>query len=322
MVEETWVPASVTEFAHPYCSTELAGCLTAYCATKSKADREATMAFYRRDHAGHYDAVLGWSCPTWDDIDKLYAQYMPSWGGGRVYATQLFGDARSGVACITETPELFGSEIRAISAVDFQDGEIIRFVDYWDGRAFGKEAADEMRVSEADFPADFGEDAVPPTASPARDSVVAHLVGALAGQGFDSAALFSNDATVEDLTLRTCVRGEAAITRYLQRSARHTPYGLGAQVSHVLGDEIGGGFEWRNPTADVPRGIVAFGADRQTGLLASVKVVWDGSLISAPTLSAWQHLVLDVEPFEPAAASLSDNGALAATDRAALEPSV
>ena len=36
---------------------------------------------------------------------------------------------------MVDTPELFGGELRILAAVDFRDGKIVRWVDYWDAAA-------------------------------------------------------------------------------------------------------------------------------------------------------------------------------------------
>src|SRR5258708_12089836 len=77
----------------------------------------------------------------------MWEQYMPQWpAGAKSYPTQILGDMTSAVVFVTDTPELFGGEIRAISIAHLADGKIVRLVDYWDGRGFGAELAGALRV--------------------------------------------------------------------------------------------------------------------------------------------------------------------------------
>ena len=57
-------------------------------------------------------------------------------------------------------PELFGGEMRLISSVDFQNGKIVRWVDYWDGRHFGSALTNSLRTPANQWPVDFGENIV------------------------------------------------------------------------------------------------------------------------------------------------------------------
>src|SRR3984957_2754694 len=45
-------------------------------------------------------------------------------------------DTHSALVAFTDTPELFGAEIRILAAIDFKDGKVVRWIDYWDGRSF------------------------------------------------------------------------------------------------------------------------------------------------------------------------------------------
>lgn len=130
--------------------------LVGYFTAKSSQDREGLMQYYSRSQTSHNDGVLGWVRDSWAGIDGLYADYMPGWGEGRIYATRVFGDERSAVLFLTEGPETFGAEIRAICAVDLTDGKVTRWVDYWDSRDFGVETAAGMRLPDDQFPATFG----------------------------------------------------------------------------------------------------------------------------------------------------------------------
>jgi hypothetical protein len=74
------------------------------------------------------------------------------------------------------------------------------------------------------------------------------------------------------------------------------PYGKDSKMVHVVGGDLGGGYEW-TPAATFPmkRGITAIALDGQ-GLISHFTTVYDSSLIEDPsyqalvTLSAEQPL--------------------------------
>ena len=108
---------------------------------KTSKDIEATHAHFHPGKTVYFDATLGWALPTNADVRKMWEQYMPQWpAGAKSYPTRILGDMTSAVVFTTDTPELFGGEIRTITIADLEDGKIVRVVDYWDGRAFGAEA--------------------------------------------------------------------------------------------------------------------------------------------------------------------------------------
>jgi hypothetical protein len=49
---------------------------------------------------------------------------MPKWPPtGLSYPTRISGDFHSALIALTDTPQLFGGEIRILAAVDFKDGK-------------------------------------------------------------------------------------------------------------------------------------------------------------------------------------------------------
>ena len=89
--------------------------------------------------------------------------------------------------------------------------------------------------------------------------------------------LFTYDAQFEDMALRTHIRGQAAITRYLQRALPDLPY-ADASVRHIVGTGRGGGYEWHAKGHAVPRGAAGLELD-EDGKINSFTTVWDGSLL-------------------------------------------
>src|SRR5215467_8404877 len=127
----------------------------------------------------YFDATLGWALPANADVRKMWEQYMPQWpAGAKSYPTQILGDMTSAVVFVTDTPELFGGEIRTISIVDLEDGKIVRVVDYWDGRGFGAELAASLRVPADAYPHELGASTVTSRPGPVA-TAAAELTAAL-----------------------------------------------------------------------------------------------------------------------------------------------
>ena len=284
---------SATDVSHA--TDRAAEIFASYFGAKSAHDAGRFMEHFSRRQTTYADATLGWNLPTWEAQADVANAYMPNWGDGVSYATRILGDEHSAVLFVVASPEILGSDIRGISGVDLdEDGKIIRFIDYWDGRHFGAEALTQIRVSPDGFPRTFGEEAVAPQAGPRMRRVVEDLGGALAASDAERAAeLFATDAVLEDMTLRTQVRGRPAIERYLGRAVGALPYAAGASVGHVMGNDLGGGYEWRNDRDEAARGIVALALD-PSGLIDSLTTTWDGTLVGDDRLSSLARLALEL----------------------------
>ena len=211
------------------------------------------------------------------------------------YPTRILGDERSAIVAFTDTPELFGAEIRSLAAVDIKDGKIVRWVDYWDGRHFGVELAAKLRVSSDKFPTDFTA-TIPDNASPRIRAAANRLHATFAAtDARAAAALFSSDAVYEDMTLRTQILGRAAIERYLGRALGKLPAGMGSSIRHVVGGDTGGGFEWRTAPAyrtTVPHGITAIALDAE-GKVSRLTTVWDGAMLPPDDVKALMILAIE-----------------------------
>jgi hypothetical protein len=232
------------------------------------------MAHFARSPMFYTDATLGWYMPTWDALRAVFQEYMPNWPKtARSYPTRVIGDERSAVVMFTDSPELFGHEIRIVAAVDFRAGKVMRQVDYWDGRHFGIDATNQLRVPASQYPPTYGEDVVDSQSSPVVRSVAARLVAG------DFAGLFADDAVLEDLALRVEIIGRQAIEDYLRRAWASLPYGPGAAIRHTVGSAQGGGYEWTHRGAAVDHGIVAFELDGQRRI-TRLTTTWDGAALS------------------------------------------
>jgi len=264
---------------------------------KSQHDVDATMDYFSRTTLTYIEATLGWPFYSYEALKGVFVEYMPKWPtSGLSYPTRILGDERSAVVAFTDTPELFGSEIRILAAIDIKDGKIVRWIDYWDSRHFGAELAAKMRTPADKFPSEFKESSASHNASAKIREVASKLHAAMASQDAKSAAeLFSNDAVYEDLTLRTQVLGKLAIERYLGRGLAKLPAGGGSSMLHVVGGDMGGGYEWQAAPAyraTVRRGITAIALD-QDGKITRLTTVWDGGVVPEVDIKALMTLSLE-----------------------------
>ena len=79
----------------------------------------------------YIDATLGWDFDSYDALKGAFEQYMPNWSPpARSYATGVLANETSALVHMTDTPELFGGELRILAAIDFAEGKIARWVAY------------------------------------------------------------------------------------------------------------------------------------------------------------------------------------------------
>ncbi len=260
-----------------HASADARAFFTSFFTAKSRHDVDATMRHFSPELVTYTDATLGWPLDGYDAVKGIFTEYMPKWPKSALsYPTRILGDTRSAVVMFTDTPELFGGELRIIGAVDFRDGKIVRWVDYWDSTSFDTTLFGQMRTPEDKFPTEFGEKAVPMSVAPSlRQTAVALQQAFAAGNAERAAALFTYDAVYEDAALRTQILGRAAIERYLKRILPAAPYGRGSRVRHVVGGASGGGFEWyASPESEVRAGITALELDAD-GRIQRLTTVYD-----------------------------------------------
>jgi len=264
---------------------------------KSRHKPAETMKHFSQKQITYIDATLGWPFYDFKSLSGVFEQFMPKWPeSGKSYPTRILGDTKSALVAFTDTPELFGGEIRILAAIDFKDGKVIRWIDYWDGRHFGAATAAKMRTPEDKFPKEFSERAAGENASAKMRAVADKLAKTLAGNDAAAAsALFSYDAVYEDMTLRTQILGRMAIKDYLARAAAKLPYGQGAAALHVVGSDLGGGYEWQAApayAANVKRGVTALELDRD-GQVSRFIAVWDGSVVSDADIQSLGALAIE-----------------------------
>jgi ketosteroid isomerase-like protein len=270
-----------------HATAEAASFFKSYFTAKSEHKPAATTDHFSEAHLTYIDAALGWPFYNKKGMTEIFEMYMPKWPPtGLSYPTRISGDTHSALVAFTDTPELFGGEIRILAAIDFKDGKIVRWIDYWDGRSFGAEAAAKMRTPPDKFPTNFDYDVASEGASAKIKDVAQKLAAAFAAGDANAAdALFSNDAVYLDRALRARILGKQAIGKYLARVLATVPYGKGAKLRHVVGSDQGGGFEWTNDGASVKRGVVAIDLNK-TGQIEFLDMTWDNGVMSDDDLKA------------------------------------
>lgn len=270
-----------------HATPDAAAFFKSYFTAKSEHKPVPTTDHFSEAHLTYIDAALGWPFYSKKGMTDLFENYMPKWpAAGLSYPTRISGDTHSTLVAFTDTPELFGGEIRILAAIDFKDGKIVRWIDYWDGRSFGAEAAAKMRTPPDKFPANFDYDVASDGASAKIKDAAQKLSAAFAaGDAKAADALFSNDAIYADRALRTVILGKQAIGKYLTRVLATVPYGKGAKLVHIVGSDQGGGYEWVNADGSVKRGIIAIDLN-STGQIERLNTTWDNGVMSDADLQA------------------------------------
>ena len=270
-----------------HATPEAASFFKSYFTAKSEHKPVPTTDHFSDAHLTYIDAALGWPFYSKKGMTDLFEQYMPKWPQtGLSYPTRITGDTHSALVAFTDTPELFGGEIRILAAIDFKDGKIVRWIDYWDGRSFGAETAAKIRTPADKFPTNFDYDVASDGASAKIKDMAQKLAAAFASGDAEAAdALFSSDAVYLDRALRARVLGKLAIGKYLSRALATVPYGKGAKLVHVVGSDQGGGYEWTNADGSVKRGIIAIELN-SAGQIERLDTTWDNGVMSDADLQA------------------------------------
>jgi hypothetical protein len=243
---------------------------------KSQHKPDALMTHFAKEKVLYIDASSGGIWPNWDALNKIFTTYMPKWpAAGLSYPTRIYGDEHSALVAFTDTPELFGKELRILGAVSFDEhGKIIRWMDYWDGRSSQRKTA----LLKPTYPTDFHDDIGNATGK-IHDVAAALSAAFAAGDSKAAAAMFAYDAAFEDMALHAQILGRLAIERYLARALASVPYGKGAALAHVVGSDQGGGYEWRaDASFPLKRGNTAIELDKD-GKISRLTIVYDSGLL-------------------------------------------
>jgi ketosteroid isomerase-like protein len=248
---------------------------------KTACDVEGTMGFVAPDLVCYMDATLGWDFDSYAALKAVFEQYMPTWGpSARSYASKILAGEHSALVHMVDTPELFGGELRILAAVDFADGKVVRWIDYWDSTAYDTALYNQFRAPADSFPADLRDTMVESRACPELIGAATTLHQAFAAADpAAAAAVMHTDIVLTDMALRTQVIGRIEVTRYLDRVIRQVPYGHASTLRHVVGGSTGGGFEWTaGAGAGHLTGITALELDAG-GLMTGITSVYDSRQI-------------------------------------------
>ncbi|MFK0112856.1 nuclear transport factor 2 family protein [Streptomyces sp. NPDC091217] len=243
---------------------------------KNSQSPDRVLECFAPDMSAYSDGVLGIVIPGWQELLSAFEQLMPNWTNGMAYPLRILGGPDSAIVVLTDTPELFGQEIRAISSVELRGHKIARWVDYWDSSDFDDAAFEShlspMAVDPKEFPDKFGVPSVQadPTVRRACEALHRLIADGVGGQD-----ILTYDAVWEDMALKTQLIGRNAILRMLDTERATLPFGPGARIRHVVGGRRGGGYEWiSQPGATPPVGVSAVELD-DTGQISRVTVVYD-----------------------------------------------
>jgi hypothetical protein len=281
----------ITDTSHA--TPEAVKVLKAFFVAKSEHKPADLMSHFSTENVLYIDASSGNSWPSWDALNQIFTTLMPDMKPEALsYPIRILGDKNSALVYFEDTPELFGKELRILGAVSFDDkGQIIRWMDYWDGRSSQRKTA----IS-ATYPTDFHDD-IGGAEGRIVDKVTA-LQGAFSARDAGGAAFqFSNDAVFEDMALHTQVLGRLQIERYLSRVLGKVPYsGASASVAHVVGGDLGGGYEWHAAEGfPQKRGNTAIELDKQ-GRISRLTVVYDAGLFTDATYRQLVQLAAEPAP--------------------------
>lgn len=265
----------------------LAATLETFFETKTARDLKGTMAYFSPNLVSYIDATLGWAFDGYEVLRGVFAEAMPKWAPpARSYTTGVLSNETSALVHMVDTPELFGGELRILAAVDFADGKIVRWVDYWDASSFDGDLYAQFRTPADVFPADLRDSQVPTQAAPELVAASTALQQRFQASDASAAAgLMHTDIVLEDMALRTQVIGRIETTRSLERILGNIPYGRSSQLRHVVGGRRGGGFEWTAPNAGMLAGITALELDAD-GLITKITSVYDSRQLEADRRSA------------------------------------
>lgn len=272
-----------------HASHDLAPHIRGYFEAKSTKNLDWQTSYYNAKQFTYIDAILGWHWYSKADLSAALQSWYPTWpADSKSYPTRLLGDTTSAILIFTDTAGMFGpGQVRNYGAVNFNpDGTIGRWVDYWDARQFGVAGWQSEVEPPSDWPTDFRESAVGETASK-EIRTVAHKLASAFRAGDISAAmrLFSTDAVYEEVSAHIQITSQASIETYLTKAAAILPYiGGTTAVRHVLGNDLGGGYEWTNTSGPVPRGVTALELD-PWGKIERFSAVWNGALATDALLT-------------------------------------
>ncbi|GAA4636788.1 hypothetical protein GCM10023196_087920 [Actinoallomurus vinaceus] len=280
-----------------HATNALAAHIRGYFQAKSDKNLDWQMSYFSREQFTYIDAILGWHWYAWQAMHDALAGWYPTWPeNSKSYPTRILGDTTSAILIFTDTPGMFGpGQVRNFGAVNFnRQGKIERWVDYWDARQFGVAGWEKEQEAPGQWPTNFRESTVGEAASPRMRRVVDDLSHALRKGDIPAAMrLFSTDAVYEDVPAHIQITSQSSIQAYLAKAASVLPYvGAGTGVRHVLGNDVGGGYEWTATNSPVPRGITALELD-PWGKIERFTAVWNGAYADDAMFTAFAQKAVE-----------------------------
>ena len=277
-------PQGVTDTSHA--SPRVAEIFRGFFTAKSEHNAPALMNYFSMTNAFYIDASSGTVWPSWESLNDLFTPFFAAGlpADAISYPLRIVGDENSALVEFEDTPELFGSELRILGSVTFDEHQkIIRWIDYWDGRS----ALVQNSITSS-YPAYFKDEvqrADPLVASVAESLQQAYAAGDVAG----ALALMTFDVVHEDMAAHARLRGQLQVGRYYTRALGALPFGPGASLVHVEGGRQGGGYEWSAAPVANPmrRGHTCIELDA-TGKISRLTTIYDSSLLG---YSAYTSLV-------------------------------
>jgi hypothetical protein len=265
-----------------HATPELADLMVSYLAARSGGDVDALLGHFNRDEVVYIDQPFNAKHPNFDSVRAIFTE-IHGFGtpGFQNYPTKILGDENSGILFFTDEASMAGHEVNVVAAVNLENGLIKRQADYSDLRHFTRSAA--KKFVEPEPIKDYAEAIAGEIAGVEIKRVATALSQTLAAQdSAGAAALFASDATFADLALHTEISGTISLQLFFERALAELPYGADSSLAHVVGNAMGGGYEW-DSGGQVARGIIALELDER-GLISRASAMWNGALVTAETL--------------------------------------
>jgi len=275
-------PPYVTDTSHA--TPQVADIFHGFFTAKSEHNAAKLMSYFSKTDAFYIDASSGTTWPSWQSLNDLFTPFFASGlpADAISYPLRIVGDAHNALVEFEDTQELFGSELRILGSVTFDNHhKIIRWIDYWDGRS-----ALVQNTIKSSYPTYFKDEVE--RADPKVVSVAKSLQQAYgAGDTAAALALMSYDVVHEDMAAHARLRGQLQVGRYYARALSALPYGPGASLVHVEGSRQGGGYEWTAAPVASPmrRGHTCIELD-PAGQISRLTTIYDSSLLSYPAYTA------------------------------------
>lgn len=206
--------------------------------------------------------------------------------GPRAVLNRVAGTMSGAAVESTDEAGFFTSvPLNGLSIVDLKDGLIVRMTDYWDSAQLSEAEWSGFQAAFSMSPgwhaAETGDHPGTGNASFGLQSLVERFVAACStGNSAAASAFFHPAGSYQCNAMGLSAQGGAAIAELFGALVPVAPDGLGVKLTHVVGNELGGGFEWVAASA-VPGAVLrgATAIELVGGLIARVAVYFDSRLM-------------------------------------------